>query len=135
MTSKLLSVSGIIHYDKKTNKVVANISPDFIRYYRSLVPKYYGVNPPKYPSHCSIVRNEVVDQLSPEWGKREGEKVRIFYKPEILSDKSDVYWWVDAWCDVFCNLRVELGLPAFRLKSGNRDGDRFHITIGNTKNK
>lgn len=106
--------------------LVAYVDKNIADYYRSLIPKYVGVKPPKYNPHVTIVRKSI-EKVEKQLNKYDGESVSIEYSGEIKCGGS--YYWLDCYSVDIENIRKELGLLEFRAGF-----DRFHITIGNTKN-
>lgn len=97
-------------------------------YYRALCPKAWGVQPPKYKPHVTVVsKYDVLDRTSPKWKKYQGQKVRINYDGIVY--KFGLYYGLDAWSDDIIAIKQDLGVKLYA--PGH---DRFHITIGNVKN-
>lgn len=119
---------GILRYIRNENfcKLIAEIDPEIVRYYRSFIPLYIKVNKPKHTPHISVVRHEVPNFEF--WGKYEGQEVEFSY--ENIIRFGETYCWMDAYCDRFVEIRLELGLPPNRVSVANC----FHFTLGNFKN-
>ena len=120
---------GIIEY--RENSVVAWVDNSIGEYYRALLPKAWGVKPPKEKSHVSIVRH-FEQYCRNNWGRYEGWTAKIEYRPEIQTD--GIYYWLNCWSGEIAKIRHSLALPSFR----NTDPKyklyfSYHITIGNTK--
>ena len=98
---------GIIRYYDDEWKVNVAIEDDLAAYYRSLVPKYYKINPTRYPPHITVVRREEIPNKE-VWGKYEGKEVEFLHS-QIR--RGTIYWWLDTYCDFLLELRTELGLP------------------------
>jgi hypothetical protein len=111
--------TGIVRY--LSPKVIAEVDPELVRYYRSLVPKIITLNWQMYDAHISVVRNETAKNLD-FWGKREGCEFIFEYNGEIRY--GEVYYWIDAFCEDFNDIREELGLERRKC---------FHVTLGNLK--
>lgn len=128
-----------IHYHSRW--VVAYLKPDIpgpdgvrpwrrtMKYYLSLIPNAYNVQPQKYEPHITVVRLE--KEPMPEadvWAKkpRHGEIIRFAYDTTIQQDGS--YFYLSAWSPELMRLRVDLGLPPLREGYFQQ-----HITIGNIK--
>lgn len=101
------------------------------KYYRSLLPKAWGIRPPMNKPHVSVVRKfETPDRDN--WGLHDGETVMVDIIPGIETDGT--YFWLDCFSDEVGYLRRRLGLSTFR-----DDNDSFvlyncyHVTIGNVK--
>ena len=107
---------------------VAYIDREVARYYRSLIPAYHYVSPQKYSTHVTVVRKlkEVVDTDHDSWRKYEGISIPIYYEQVIRYGVE--YYWLDAFSPALCAIRRELGLSPYR-----EGYDKFHITIGNSK--
>ena len=127
----MFQARGIIRYYH--NWVMAWLDEDdLLDYYRALVPKAVGIQPPMRAAHVSIVRlfEEVPDRSA--WGKHEGESIIVDYEPGVYTDGT--YFWLDAWSDEVGYIRRSLGLSTFRERDGFSDYGCYHITIGNVKN-
>lgn len=53
----MLSSVGILKYTE--DKLIVEVDPDIGCYYRYLMPKYYGIKRPLFPSYISVVRKEI----------------------------------------------------------------------------
>jgi len=116
-------------YDSGGFRIVAHLDKELVNYYRALIPKEYGVQPPKYPPHITVVRvkRENPTDLS-QWYRHEGEVVKFLYDGHIKFDET--YFWLECYCSKLNDIRQEVGLPRERL------GFKcFHITLGNIKKK
>lgn len=102
--------------------------------YRSLIPKYYTVNRPRWPAHITVVRSyqETPTNLT-AWGKYQGEQVEWFYEPHIRMGRQ--YFWLNTLCTRLEDIRVELGLPIRSEYTQPPEGFKkyFHMTIANQK--
>jgi len=122
---------GSLRYTTEEWKLNVAIEDDLAEYYRSLIPKYYKVNRPKYPPHITVVRNEEIINKE-AWKKYEGKEVEFQYSPII--QRGTVFWWLNAYCDFLLELREELGLPPYNDLTKPPDKKScFHLTIGNMK--
>jgi len=126
---------GILKYESAKAydyKLALYIDPEIAKYYRTLIPKWLKSNPQMFPSHISIVRNEIPPNLE-FWGKYEGEKLDFEYEPIVKFGK--VYCWLDCFCSRLEEIRLELGLPVDSPYTLPPEGGRmcFHITLGNYK--
>lgn len=111
-------------------KLIVEIDPQIMEYYRSLLPKYIKTNKQKYAPHISAVRKEVPNEY---WGKYEGEKIDFYYSPIIQFGK--VYCWLNCYCKRLEAIRLELGLPVSSPYTRPPEGfeKTFHVTLGNFK--
>lgn len=127
---RLLKCSGIIQYSSE--KLIVSIDPEFGKYYYSLIPKHLNANHPRYPSHISVIRNEIPINKN-LWNKYEGKIILFDYDPIIKYDET--YIWLNAFCKELENMRVELGLLISSKYTRPPSGYQkcFHITIGNFK--
>jgi hypothetical protein len=119
------SSMGTLRYYE--NWAVLEIPSDLCAYYRSMVPKSYFINMPKYPCHITVVRKEkeqIPDMTA--WGEYEGEQVPFQYGNEV--EISGEYYSLKAYSPRLEAIRQELGLPSIR-----EGYSEFHITIGNAK--
>jgi len=134
MAATLFESSGPLRYscDKEYGyKLIVEVDQDLSDYYRSLIPKWFDVDPQKYPAHISVIRHEVPVNLE-YWGAYEGEDVKFCYSPEVRRGK--VYWWLNAFSCRLREIRRELGLPDHSEFSRPPDGRHcYHITVGNSK--
>jgi len=76
------------------------------------------INRPMWGKHVTIVRGDEQGFKSPNWKKHEGEKIDIFYTPEL--ERTWKFWSIPVRGDNLFDLRRELGLTAFH---------NFHITV------
>jgi hypothetical protein len=126
----MFSSMGTLQYVENPFKVIVEVDPDLVRYYRSFIPKSVIFNIPLYSPHISVVRNEVIP--NPQfWGKYEGEIITFDYEGEIGSSLN--YYWLNVFSQRLEDIRTELGLPNanFPLSPANRK--YFHITLANLK--
>lgn len=119
------SSSGILVY--YNDYCVAYVDKEIARYYLSLIPKYYYVQPQAYPPHITIVRRRIEVPPNQEyWRKYHGQSIDIQYEPGIKTDGT--YFFLDAYSNDVSKIRKELGLPQYR------DGFKcYYITVGNIK--
>jgi hypothetical protein len=116
-------------------QAVARIDQGISDFYRSLIPKAYGVQPQAWPAHITIVRKgkETPTKMD-AWGKHEGRTIEFTYDTTIQTDGT--YFWLNAWSEEVGDIREELGLPRYRDDSafGGVSRQEYHITLGNVKN-
>jgi hypothetical protein len=128
----MFASTGILQYGPGL-RVVAWVDQGIADFYRSLIPKYYFVQPQKYPAHITVVRLRLESAKNMEaWNKYEGEEVSIQYGNEIGFD--GIYYYLNVMSDRIGDIREELGLPRFRFGDLGADRCCYHITIGNCKN-
>jgi hypothetical protein len=109
-------------------KLIVEVDNDIGNYYRSLVPS--RIQKPMFPSHISVVREN--NLLSEFWQKYHNQEIDFYYNHYIYND--DIYYWLEASCDLLECIRTELGLEPTSYYTKSPDGQhKFHITIGNTK--
>lgn len=126
----MFRATGIIKY--YNNWVMAwLVEDDLLKYYRTLLPKAWGVCPPMRPAHVSIVRLFESVPNRKAWGKYEGQSIVLEYEPGIQSN--GLYYWLDTWSDEVGFIRRSLGLSTFRENNGYSSFNNYHITIGNVK--
>lgn len=94
-------------------------------YYRSLVPRYINLNPPRYAPHITIVRNEPLKDVT-NWAYYNDQEFEFTYSGSI--EHNDTYWWLPVECNIAIEIRNSLKLAE---KPHWKNG--FHLTIGNTK--
>ena len=103
---------GKLHYSiGQYHKLIVEIDPEIVRYYRSLIPKYIQTNSQMYPAHISVVRHEIVTNLQ-YWNKYEGEEIHFQYEGYVFND--NVYYWINCFSKRLEEIRVELGLPLLK---------------------
>lgn len=114
------------------HKLILQIDPEIVRYYRSLMPKYIQTNSQMYRPHISVVRHEIVPNLD-LWGKYEGETIVFYYDGIIHS--GTVYYWLNCFSGRLEEIRIELGLSVHSLYTEPPDTFKkvFHCTLGNIK--
>lgn len=103
---------------------VAYVDPEIGKYYYSLIPKARYASRQKYPPHITVVRKDLESANGLDWDQYNGKLITVYYENVLRS--SDIYYWLDAWSKDIEEIRVSLGLPPHRF-------DRYHITVGNTK--
>ena len=96
-------------------------------YYRYWLKREIGLslNAPVWRSHVTVCRGETPKKQW-NWKKYEGRRITFEYSPEIKL--SETYAWLSIYSRELEEIRVELGLAPQPFV-------RFHLTIGNTKNK
>ena len=129
----MLSTIGTLVYYDNPYKLIVNIDDEIGNYYRSLIPKYLDVRKPMYPSHISVIRNEVPPNIK-LWNKYHDRHVHIVYENFIYND--EVYYWLNAYSFFLEDVREGLGLASTSQYTKSPDGQhKFHITIGNVKHQ
>ena len=131
MSQTLFTSTGTLRYG--LTNLVLDVNQDIVEYYRALLPKWIRTNKQMYPAHISVVRHETPPNME-LWNKYAGEEIQFSYSHEIRN--SEIYYWLDAWCERLEEIRLELGLPVDSPYTRPPDGfaKTFHITIGNRKN-
>jgi hypothetical protein len=129
----LYSSVGTLRYSGE-NRLVMEVDQELSNYYRSLIPKYFSVNRPRWAAHVTVVRDtkeQVV--IRDTWGKYEGEEVTFIYDPVIKCGK--IYYWLNVLCLRLETIRKELGLPCTSIYTCPPEGFSkfFHCTIANCK--
>ena len=129
---RLLTSVGTLRYSENPYKLIVEVDPEIVRYYRALLPKYIHTNPQAYAPHISVVRNEVPVHLE-HWGKYEGQPLEFTYEGYVYSGQ--VYIWLNAFSTRLEEIRTELGLPVSTEYTRPPDTfiKVFHITLGNRK--
>lgn len=127
----MFSDTGTLIYQDDPFKLIVAVSDEIGRYYRALIPPSFRVQRPLYPTHISVVRNEVPINVK-AWKKYHGSELVFEYDSFIHS--YGVYYWLNASSSQLENIRLELGLPNVSEYTKSPDSNsNFHITIGNTK--
>lgn len=130
--AQLIKRTGIIKYDpvrrdlKKTHKsrtmIIDFPRDEFSDFYQWLLRKKLGekfaMQSPLYGTHVTVVRGDEPGWKSPSWKKHEGEKIDVYYSPEL--ECTWKFWSLPVAGDGLFELRRELGLKAFH---------DFHITV------
>ena len=107
------------------NWIMCWVDNELIEYYRSLLPKYWYVQPPRTKAHISIVRQfERPNRFN--WRKYDGEPIDILYYSGIRYKYP--YFWLDCECDKILQIRREVELPDYLGLHFS-----YHITVGNLK--
>jgi len=120
--------TGTIRY--YNNWVLAWLPEELGAYYRSLLPKAWGVNPPMNRPHVSIVRAfETPDREA--WGDGDGETLTVQVMDGVETDGT--YFWLDCFSDEVGAIRRSLGLRTFRDDYRYNIYTTYHITVGNVK--
>ncbi len=128
----LFSSSGTLHYSTEGVNLRVEVDPEIVRYYRSLIPRSIKTNPQAYSPHISVVRKEIVPNMT-AWRKYEGKEIVFFYSNIICF--GDVYVWLNVFCSELEDIREELGLSrSSEITRPPTGWDwTFHTTIGNFK--
>lgn len=133
----LYESTGIIRYFNDPNadpfrcKMIVEVDPEIVRFYRSLIPKSIRTNKQMYDPHISVIRKER-DFKRELWGKYEGQEV-VFQYSNIVR-WGTVYYWLDAYSETLRQIRLELGLQPTTALNRPPDGKEcYHITLGNIK--
>lgn len=129
----LYKSSGILQYEGD-DKLIVLADPGMADFYRSLIPKYYDINRPKYPAHITVVRTgkeTVLDKTN--WNKYNGETIDFMYDNSIQI--GTVYFWLNIFCKRLEEIRLELGLRVDSPWTLPPEGFNkcFHMTLANRK--
>jgi hypothetical protein len=131
-----LEAVGLLRYSDNY-RLVVELDPvaGLADFYRSMIPKCYKVQKPRWAAHITVVRSEKETPfLTEHWGKYEDEEITFCYDPKVNIDPK--YCWLNVWCDRLSEIRTELGLPPksrwTRPPSGGHH-ECFHITVANKK--
>lgn len=116
--------NGIIKY-VEAQVYMECVDNQIAAYYRSLVPRYINLKPPRYAPHITIVRNEPINDIT-KWGYLQNKEFEFKYSNII--EHNDTYWWLPIECSVALEIRNSL-----KLKEKPHWKNGFHMTIGNTK--
>ena len=122
---------GTVHYYDNEFRLILQVEQDLMEYYRSLIPLYLRVNPPRWPAHITVVRPgfDLPGRIR-HWEDYEGEKIEFLYDPYLQSGTG--YYWINCWSKRLEIIRTELGLENLSrfpvLPFGHRK--TFHCTIG-----
>lgn len=128
--------SGLLRYSLEGGlyRLVLEVDPEIVRYYRALVPKHFHLARQKYPPHISVVREylPVGRAIDATWGFYEGMEVPYVYGNQIEIDTQ--YAWLRVWSYRLRQLRGDLGFEDSTWYTRPPDGeDCEHITLGNRK--
>lgn len=122
---------GKLVYAENPYKLIVELENDLGNYYRSLIPKYFRFQKPRYNTHISVIRGEDISNIK-YWGKLNNLEIEFYYDNHIFQNST--YYWLAVECNLLKNIRENLGLPALsqitKSPCGNHD---FHITIANSK--
>lgn len=127
----MFSSIGLLIYSDNPYKLIVEVDDEIGKYYRSLIPKYLGVQRPMYTSHISIIRNETPPNIQ-VWRKYHQNEIVFNYESFVYN--GTVYYWLNAYSKTLEDIRKELGLASTSEYTKSPDGrHKFHITIGNLK--
>lgn len=125
------SSTGYLKYSNNPYKLIVEVDDQLGSYYRSLIPKYISIQRPMYPSHISVVRNEIPKNVDC-WGKYDGCLIYFEYEPGVKS--GEIYHWLNVISPSLEDIRAELGLSNHSEYTKPPDGSKyFHITVANSK--
>ncbi len=133
------SATGILKYFEAENhyNLVAEVDQGIVEFYRSLIPKYLGVNKPRYKAHITVVRSyKEVPKDFTAWKKHQGETINFKYNSYIHNNTNQdnkMYYWLNALSIDLEDIREELGLTNQFFNDELPKGYKkfFHITLGN----
>lgn len=117
-------------------QMYVELPDDFCDYARTLIPKAMKPNRPRHAPHITVVRKEtvVIDPVSTEWKRWDGQNVIFYYHPCIAYD--DTYAWHPVESADLIVVRKLLGLEETTQYTRPPDGNApFHITVANFKRK
>lgn len=124
----MYQLEGIIKY--YNSWCLAWLPEDFDKYYRSLLPKAWYVQPPMNKPHVSIIRKfEQPDRTN--WGIYDNSSIIVDILEGVQTD--GLYYWLDCFSDEVGFLRRKMGLSTFREGDGFSSYNCYHVTIGNVK--
>jgi len=132
---QLFESTGKLRYGRGESggfKLIVEVDPEIVRYYRSLIPPWIKTNPQMYAPHISVVRREIPASME-NWGRYDGENLTFTYSNFVYN--GEVYYWLNAYSTRLEEIRLELGLPV-STQYTRPPGDfvkAFHITLGNLK--
>lgn len=133
MSKLLFQSTGALRYFHRTGyKLIVEVDPEIVRYYRTLMPKYIQSNPQMFAPHISVVREEIPPNLD-LWGKYEGQKAEFSYTGTVHFGA--IYCWLNVFSTQLEEIRLELGLPVSTQYTLPPEGfvKCFHCTVGNFK--
>lgn len=129
---ELFEISGKLDYSVVAGgfRLVADMDVKFAHYYYSLLPKYLRVVKTGYSPHVTIVRFRIDSPVLDNWGKRQGQIVKMMYWPVIRNDEK--FFWLDMFSLELEEIRQELRLPlpGQRKPSNPMYLRTFHMTLG-----
>jgi hypothetical protein len=134
MSTILYTSVGTLKYSQDVYRLVMEVDQGINDMYRSLIPKWYPTNRPRWPAHVTVVRQEKEMPVNLEyWGRYQDEQVEFYYSPEIKQGK--IYFWLNVFCVRLEEIRRELGLPVMSEYTLPPEGFAkcFHTTIANMK--
>jgi hypothetical protein len=125
--------TGTLAYSDNPYKLILEVDQGLSDYYRSLIPKFIKINKQMFAPHISVIRNENITNFS-FWNRHQGQIVIFEYENYIYND--ELYYWLGAYSKQLEQIRLELGLtPTSFITESPDSGHKFHITLGNLKNK
>lgn len=127
----MFSSIGKLIYSENPYKLIVEVDDEIGRYYRSFIPKPVNIKRPLYPSHISVIRNEI-PILPSYWKRYHNQEIKFDYEHYIYN--GPIYYWLNIFSVTLEDIRDELGLDTTSQYTKSPDGrHKFHITIGNTK--
>ncbi len=112
---------GVLNY--RNGNLALELQDDFTAYYRWLFGNRDILLKPNFGSHITVTKGVNAS-------KYQGEKVNFIYSHLIrvsgdtTQDRSNIFYFLDAWSDELIKIRKELGLKTWF---------KFHITIGRVR--
>jgi hypothetical protein len=129
----LYESTGTLRYEPDY-RLSVEVDQGIADFYRSLIPKWFSHNKPRWRAHITVVRSEKETPINLEhWGKYDGQELQFLYSPYI--HQGEVYFWLNCFCVKLEDIRIELGLSAVSEYTLPPEGFRkcFHCTLANTK--
>lgn len=114
------------YFSYDSGKLILEIDKNIVDYYYSLIPPWLPKQRQKFFAKITVVRTNVEKPNLKYWYKYQGEIVDFNYSGIIHEDNN--YYFLQAYSTRLNNIRMELGLPAYR-----KPWKHFHITIANRK--
>lgn len=131
MCEVLHASTGILRYSPDAYKLIVEVDPGIVSYYRWLLPRSIRTNRQMYAPHISVVRKQIPLKLD-AWKMHEGELIHFSYEHFIYS--SEVYFWLNVFSQRLIEIRRELGLSdTSKLSRPPDERECFHITVANRK--
>lgn len=131
----MLKARGRISVDRKGNRIVVDVSRDFVNYYYWFISKHYWIrmNTPKHGAHITIYNNVVnKDEINWNAAKRYHKQTIGFeYDPYLIEGgftKGFIMFYLKVYSKKVDEIKKALGIV---------DGPKYrglHVTVANSKN-
>lgn len=106
------------------------VDPEITRYYLTLFPKYWTIQPQRYKPHITFIRFKYEWFWGDSFEIYDGELIKFEYSHGVYYERP--YYFLNVFSQDLDKIRLDLGLTPRRLFENQQI---YHITIGNNKKK